>query len=131
MRKLITSDVFKMARIIKAAQVKDAIADIFESTKGVNAGILETDSEEVKEEKRKALADKQEAAGFEAIMTVFEACSTEKLENMLYELFGGITEKKPEDIARQSLETTIADIKTIVKENNIVNFFKQAGQLTK
>lgn len=131
MRKLITSDVFKMARIIKAAQVKDAIAEIFESTKGVDSGILEGDSDEVKEAKRKALADKQEAAGFEAIMTIFEACSTEKLEKMLYDLLAGVTEKTADDIGGQSLEATIADIKTIVEENNIANFFKSAGQLTK
>jgi len=131
MRKLITSDVFKMARIIKAAQVKDAISDIFASTKGINSGILETDSEEIKEEKRKALEEKQEAAGFEAIMTVFEACSTEKLENMLYDLIGGISEKDVDTVAKQTLEVTITDIKTIVSENNIANFFKSASQLTK
>ena len=131
MRKLITSDVFKAARIIKEAKVKDAISEIFESTKGVKISIDESDSEEVKAEKQQALAEKQEAAGFEAIMTIFEACSTPKLEGMLYELLAGICEKNADDIASQSLEVTIEEIKAIASENNIANFFKSASQLTK
>lgn len=131
MRKLITSDVFKAARIIKEAKVKDAISEIFESTKGVNISINENDSEEEKKVKLKEIANKQETAGFEAIMTIFEACSTEKLEGMLYELLAGICEKNADDIANQSLETTVEEIKTIARENNLANFFKSASQLTK
>ena len=114
MRKLITSDVFKMSRIIKEAKVKDAIMEIFKEKK-----------------KDGALEEQQEEKGFEAIMTVLEACSTEKTEKMLYDFLGGIAEKDADKIANQSLEATIEDIKAIVTENNIFNFFKQAGQLTK
>ena len=131
MRKLITSDVFKMARIIKEAGVKNAIAEIFKETRNTNIVIEENDSEAVKKAKTEAINKKQEEAGFEAIMTIFESCSTEKLEKMLYEFLGGISEKKSDEVAGQTLEATIEDIKTIVSENNIVNFFKQADQLTK
>ena len=128
MRKLITSDVFKMARIIKEAKVKGAITEIFKSKAGIKADIKESDSEDVKEAKRKALDEEQKAAGFEAVMTVLEACSTEKLEEMFYEFFGGIVEKTPDAVRKQSLEVTIEEIKAIVENNNIANFFKLAGQ---
>lgn len=130
MRKIITSDVFKASRIIREAKVKDAISEIFKSTQGTKIKIDAEDSEEVKAEKKALLADAQEAAGFEAIMTVFEACSTERLEKMLYELLGGICEKTPDDIANQSLEATITDLQSIAKENNLANFFKSASRLT-
>lgn len=119
MRKIITTDVFKMARIMKEAKIKDAITQLFKEKKRVSAG---DDA---------ALEEVQEEAGFEAIMTVFEACSEEKTEGMLYEFLGGITEKGAENVANQSLDTTIEDVKIIVAENNIFNFFKQAGQLMK
>ena len=120
-----------MARIIKEAGVKNAIAEIFKETRNTNIVIEENDSEAVKKAKTEAINKKQEEAGFEAIMTIFESCSTEKLEKMLYEFLGGISEKKSDEVAGQTLEATIEDIKTIVSENNIVNFFKQADQLTK
>lgn len=131
MRKLITSDVFKMARIIKEAKVKDALAQIFKTTKKTEIKILESDSEEEKKEKTKALEEQRESAGFEAIMTVFEACSTEKLEKMLYEFMGGVCERKAEEIANQTLEETIESIKKIVEENNIGVFFEKASQSVK
>lgn len=130
MRKIITSDVFKASRIIREAKVKDAISEIFKSAQATKIKIEAEDSEEVKAEKKALLADAQEAAGFEAIMTVFEACSTEKLENMLYELLAGICEKKTEDIANQTLEVTMEELKIIAKENNLANFFKSASRLT-
>ena len=131
MRKLITSDVFKMARIIKEAKVKDAIAQIFEKTRKEKIVISESDNEEERAKKEKEIEEKKEAAGFNAIMTVFEACATEKLEKLLYDFMAGIVEKKSEEIANQSLETTISEIKEIVRENNIADFFEKAGQLTK
>lgn len=131
MRKLNTSDVFKMARIIKKAKVAEAIEQIFTSSRENPIIIKEDDSEEVKSEKKREIERKKEAAGFRTIMTIFESCSTEELENMLYQFLGGITEKNPEDVSKQSLEATINDIKQIVKENNIADFFKQADQLTK
>lgn len=111
MRKIITADVFKLSRIIKTANVKETIANLVTEGKKKNAD--------------------EEAIGIEAIMTVMESCSSEKLEKQMYELIAGITEKKPEEIENQSLEATITDVKQIVKENNISLFFKQASQLTK
>ena len=130
MRKINTSDVFKMARIIKQANVKSAMAEIFNSTRENKIEILEGDSDEEKAEKLKKIERKKENAGFQAIMTIFESCCTEELEEMLYQFLAGITEKRSEDIATQSLETTIEEVKTIVKENNIFDFFSQADQLT-
>ena len=126
MRKLNLSDVFKMGRIIKAANIKTALVNIFKNVDDKDAGISEDDSEEMKEQKLEKL---RESVGLEAVMTVFEACCTEQLENMIYDFLGGVTEKETEKIATQSLGTTIEDIKTIVKENNVADFFKDAGRL--
>lgn len=120
MRKINTSDVFKMARIIKAAGAKEIIAEFFEE--GKNKPVVN---------EKEDMSEQQEKMGFEVFMAIFEVCSTEKIEKMLYELIGGITEKEPDVIASQPLEIMVADIKTIVAKNNIAAFFKQAGQLMK
>lgn len=110
MRKINTQDVFKAGRLMKEAGIKKTVADIYKKSKEEGAD--------------------RESVGMEAIFTILEACSTEKMETKLYDLLGGILEKTPDEVATQSLEKTIEDIKQIAKENNLALFFKQASQLT-
>lgn len=110
MRKLNTGDVFKMARILKNGNIMQNIRDAFVTGKSENA-----DSQQI---------------GMDLIMNVLCSCSDTRVEDQIYELLGGVCEKKPEDIKNQSLEKTIEDIKKICEENNISNFLKSASSLS-
>ena len=63
-------------------------------------------------------------------MDIVCSCADESIEKKFYDIIGGITEKKPDEIKQQSLEATIEDIKRICEENNILNFFKSAARLS-
>ncbi len=110
MRKINTEDVFKMARIIKNTSITGNIKEAFSKGKKEDADV--------------------EQIGIDIFMDIVCSCADESIEKKFYDLIGGITEKKPEDIKKQSLETTIDDIKRICEENNILNFFKSAAKLS-
>lgn len=111
MRKINTSDVFKMARLMKEADLTTEIKE------AVTAG-------------KKKGADEEEI-GVNVVMHIIGSCSDEKVEKKFYDLVAGICEKGEEEIKNQSLEQTVADIKRICEENNIVNFFRSASRLVK
>lgn len=110
MRKINTEDVFKMARLIKNGNIGQIISDAYA------AGM-------------KKDADSQQI-GIKVVMDIMCSCTDAKVENQIYELIAGICEKKLEDIKTQSFETTIEDVKKIVKENNILSFFESASDLS-
>lgn len=109
MRKINTADVFKMARLMKKAKLTESIKKAYMDGKkeGVNT----------------------EEVGMNAIMDIIGSCCDTGTEKDFYELLAGISEKKAEEIMNQSLEATIADIKKICEENNIVNFLRSASRL--
>ena len=113
MRKIQTQDVFKLARIIKNADLRAEISNAIEQ---INAG----------GKKDKNLSEK---VGIRVFLTIVEGCSDAKTEDMIYELIGGIAEIPADEIKTQSLEATISIIKKIASENNMVNFFSTAGTL--
>jgi hypothetical protein len=110
MRKLQTHDVFKLARIIKHAHLKESISQFIKRGKEEGAN-----TEEI---------------GIDVFMMIIESCGDAKLEDLLYDLLAGIAEKKQDEIKTQSLDTTIKQIQEIIKENNIVTFFNTASHLT-
>lgn len=109
MRKINTADVFKMARLMKNAKLTESIKKAYEDGKKENAN-----TEEV---------------GMNAIMDIIGSCSDAETEKNFCELLAGISEKTKDEVASQSLETTIADIKKICEENNIANFLRSASRL--
>ena len=113
MRKIQTQDVFKLARIIKNADLKAEISNAIEQ---INAG----------SKKEKNLSEK---VGIRVFLTIVEGCSDIKTEDMIYELIGGIAEIPANDIKTQSLEAAIDLIKKIASENNMISFFNTAGTL--
>ena len=110
MRKIETHDVFKMARIIKKAGIKEEFGKIFSKSKAA-------DEETAKE------------LGVEVIFSIIEACSSEELEKMLYDFVAGIAEKDAETIKRMSLDALIDTFKEMAKMNNLMTFFSTAGRL--
>lgn len=111
MRKINTSDVFKMARILKKGNVEENIANAVG---------------EFTESKGKKITEKM---GIKIMLVLFESCGEPEVENMIYELFGGIAEVDPKAIAEQPFEDTMKMFKEISENNNLGVFFKQASQL--
>lgn len=114
MRKIITSDVFKMARIIRKANAKEEMIKVFSKM------------EELKGDESKTLEDVKKEVGMEIVAYLIESCGDEEVEKLLYNLLSGIAEKKENDIKNQSLDTTIEMLKQIAKENDLQNFFSVA-----
>lgn len=110
MRKINTADVFKMARLMKHANLIEGIKRAYTAGKkdGANA----------------------EEVGMNAIMDIIGSCCDAGTEKEFYELLAGISEKTAEDVMNQSLDATVADVKKICEENNVANFLKSASRLS-
>lgn len=120
MRKINTSDVFKLARILKKVDIQKIVAEFYSrnTAKPIAAvGIEESGG------------DLQINLGIEIVFSLIDSASDSKTEDAIYELFAGITEKSVEDIKNQSLEATKEDFTRIAEENNLKNFFKSASRL--
>lgn len=111
MRKINTGDVFKLARLVNETKMTDTLKEAYLSGKKENA-----DAEEI---------------GVSAAMGILASCGSQRTEEMFYVLLAGICEKEPKDIKTQPIEETVKDIKQLVKENDIMNFFTQASRLAK
>ena len=109
MRKINTSDVFKMARLLREGNIAEAARKAYLDGKKEGA-----DSEDI---------------GMNAIFDILCSCTDPSVEDQFCDLLAGICEKKKEDISNQSIETTVGDLKRICEENNIVNFFRSASRL--
>lgn len=112
MRKIQTQDVFKLARIIKSAKLKDVLAEIIEKINN-----------------EKSDSNLSEKVGIQIFLALVENCADEKIEDKIYDLIGGIAEIPAKDIKSQSLDATLDTIKKISEENNMMAFFNQAGSL--
>ena len=106
MKKLTGKHVFAMAKIIKAANLKDELGEV----------IAKAQTGEMSTEK----------VGIEGLMTVINACGDDKVEQRVYELLDDIFESK---VAEMSLEAIAENFKQLAKENNLMSFFKSAGLL--
>lgn len=111
MRKITTKDVCKLARIMKKSNVEDNIAKAVEEMEGA---------------KGKKISEK---AGIKIMLVLFESVGDPEVEELIYDLFGGIAEIEPQKVADMPFEETIEMIKQINEQNNLRAFFKAAGRL--
>ena len=126
MRKINTGDVFKLARIIKATGAKEEIFNIYSESRKVKEELETEVSQESATEKTEAV---QEKIGIKIFFVIFDNCSDEKVEKLVYKLIGGIAEMKETEIEKMPLDEMIKLLGDIAKENNIVNFFDSASRL--
>lgn len=108
MKKLTGKHLFSMAKIIRTSNVKEELGELIAKNQ---AGELST-----------------ERLGIEAFMIVINACGDDRVEQRIYELLDDIFEAKTADM---SLEALAKNFVQLAKENNLANFFKQAGLLGK
>lgn len=113
MRKFNTSDVFKLARILKTSNIKEQIGTIIENSKQVD----KKDDKAV------------ENLGIDIAFKLIECCSGEATEQELYRLLGGVLEIKPKQVELMEVNDLIENVKLIIKENDITSFFNTAGRL--
>ena len=99
-----------MARLIKHGNITQTVKKAFEAGRQVDA-----DAQQI---------------GMDVVMDSPGSCTGADMEREFYGLLAGICEKKPEDIESQSLEATIEDIRRIFEENNILNFWNSASNLS-
>ena len=111
MRKITTRDVCKLARIMKKSNVEDNIAKAVEEMEGT---------------KGKKISEK---AGIKIMLVLFESVGDPEVEDLIYDLFGGIAEIEPQKVADMPFEETLDLFRQINEQNNLKAFFKAAGRL--
>ena len=111
MRKIVTKDVCKLARILRKGNFEANIAKAVEEMEGA---------------KGKKISEK---AGIKIMLVLFESVGDPEVEKLVYELFGDIAEIDPQEIANMPIEDTIKLIKQINEQNDLRAFFRAAGRL--
>ena len=147
MRKLNLKDVIKTARIIKKANlreeirqtmknysdsVKDGIKDFIPVKTGDSEEDMKRYQNDLETYSVKLAIAKSEASfagGIDAVMILIDAAANETVEDAVYDLLAGITEKSKEEISNQSLDALMDDIEKIAKENDFANFMRRVNQL--
>lgn len=110
MRKLNLGDAFKVARIVKEAGVKDELSKLAGKFKNIeNANIDEV--------------------GFEVLLTLISAASSDKVEAQIYELIGSIKGIAPQEVKNLDFVELKEFVKGVIAENDLKNFFKSASKL--
>lgn len=105
MRKLITADVFAMARIIKASGMREQLTAFV---------------------RKLAAEDKAldvEAVGYEGVLIIIEALAERKAENALYEALAPVMELTAEEVKNLPPAEFVDRVKEIAEQNDIKSFF--------
>lgn len=105
MRKLALKDAFTIARILKAANLREAVVEFakqYNAQKGVNE------------------------IGFEFILTLISSISDPAPEKMIYRFYADLKGVEPEEVEYYGLETLKADYKELVELNDLKSFFNFA-----
>lgn len=105
MRKLITADVFALARVIKASGMREQLTTF---VKGLAAKDEPLDTETV---------------GYEGFLVMIEALAERKAEAAIYELIGSVAEMPPDEVKTLPPAEFFDLIKQIGEENDIKSFF--------
>lgn len=108
MRKLNTSDIFTMSKLLKKIDAKELILNLYEK------GIGNADEEA------------QKRIGIDVIFALLDKCAENGVEEQFYSFLAPIVEISPDEIASQSINETIEQFKQIAKENDLASFFEFA-----
>ena len=118
MRKLIFSDIFVAGRIIKKLELKEKLKEIYSK--------VQEEKKNINDEERENLTKN---TGIDIIYAIFTECVESKMDNALYEFLAGPFELNLEEVKNLEVEEVINKFKQLAKENNLIDFFKKAGQL--
>lgn len=104
MRKLNTSDVFAMARVVRTSGMREEL-------RGLIKQAAETDA-------------KMEDVGIDGFLTILEALADKKAEAAIYEVLAGPFEATSQEVASMQLDVLMENLKRLVEENDLKRFFK-------
>lgn len=114
MRKLNTSDIFALCRLIKATDAREQLRSI------VTSAAKRDDAEEP--------ADLTQI-GVDGILAIVEAVVEPKAEALVYQFLAGPMECTPDDVRNMSLQDLTEGLKEIAAENNLTDFFGSASSI--
>lgn len=106
MRKLKTSDIPALCRCLKRMGVKEQIKEIAQ------------EADQVKDVWNR---------GFDLLWNLFDVATEQTGENSIYEFLAGPFEMTPEEVSDLDLDVLMENLKQLVRENNLVTFFKFAA----
>ena len=106
MRKLKTRDVPAFCRCLKRMGAKDKFKEI----------AMESNT----------LKD-VESRGFDLIWDLFDLATEQEGESCIYEFLAGPFEMSPEDVRDLDMDVLIENIQQLIRDNNLVAFFKFAA----
>lgn len=115
MRTLQTQDVFRLSKILKKMDLKSEVKKVL--------------SDVSKDNKKEDIELKQKELGAEIIFLFLENLHLAQCE--VNELLADLVGIKPNEFNKLPIEDTIEILSLFKEQNNLTNFFKLAGQLTK
>lgn len=103
MRKLNTSDVFSMARIVRASGVRNELRPLIKAAAESDRPV--------------------EDVGIDGFLCILEALAERKAESAIYEVLSGPLEMTADEVAKLPLDQLVEQLKALVAENNLKYFF--------
>ena len=125
MRKLGLKDAFSVARIIKAANIRDEIVAYGYKVRECQRAARNA-AENAAEETAELNVEK---VGFEFFVTMIAAVANEAAEKQIYKLYADIKGATPEDVSLLDFATVKEDIKEIIEQNDLKSFFNSVSAL--
>ena len=109
MRKLNTSDVFAMARIVRASGIRNEIRDLIHRVAGTDESTA--------------------SVGIEGFLVIMEACAERKSERAIYEALSGPFEMTADEVALLELDELERRFSLLNEENNLKHFFDLVSRI--
>lgn len=131
MRKLNTTDVFNLCRLVKATDAREQLRVIVaeaarqkEEYKAAKAAAeaARKAGKKVPDPKPPELLDVTQV-GVDGILAIVEAAVEPKAEALAYKFLAGPLECKPEEVAAMELDALLPALKEIAEANNLTTFF--------
>lgn len=131
MRKLNTTDVFNLCRLVKATDAREQLRVIVaeaarqkEEYKAAKAAAeaARQAGKKVQDPKPPELLDVTQV-GVDGILAIVEAAVEPKAEALVYKFLSGPLECKPEEVAAMELDALLPALKEIAEANNLTTFF--------
>jgi len=104
MRKLNTSDVFALARVVRVSGLRAELQELIKNAANRNARV--------------------EDVGIGGFLTIMEALAEKKSESAIYEVLAGPLELEPGQVASMPLDEMVQKLKQLEEENDLKSFFR-------
>lgn len=134
MKKLALKHAFLLARIIKAANVRNEIVafgyEVRERQKAAQEAAQRAAEENAEGAGENTAAELEvEKVGFEFFVTLITAAADEGVEKKIYQLYADLKGVTPGEVEEYDFKTVKADLKELIEENDLKSFFNSVSAL--